>query len=866
MLSIAIVKNSGAASTYYAETDNYYTGDRSPSQWMGAGAERMGLADDVDATTFTRLLDGHLPNGSHIHNAGDGRRAGIDLTFSAPKSVSMQALIGGDSLLVEAHQTAVGRALDYVQGLAAYRVTDGGQTELQKSGNLLIASFLHDLSRDTDPQLHTHAVLINATQRADGEWRALEPGEILRQKMLVGALYRSELALEALRLGYDIRLTHADGRFELVHISDRQVQAFSQRSQAITTALANDGLTRADATHTERQRATLATREAKGEVNRTALRETWQEKSHDLGIDFSLRRVLELPTVQIDPASTREAVAHAIAHTTERQSVVTDAQILRAALEVGTGGTNLDAIRGEISHQLADGLLIAQDGRYTTPAAQQREREILAMELRGRAAVEPIMDVQQVGLILSASNLRPGQQAAAALMLATDGRVSAIQGLAGTGKTAMLGVASPVVHQRGYQLVGIAPSAAAARELSGVGIKSETIAAFINREASGLTPQTALIVDEAGMVSARDMHAILSRVEQANARVVLIGDVQQLQAIEAGRPFAQLQEAGIARAEMSEILRQNDARLRHAVELAAHGDSARSLSVLSQNVIEIDDSRERHQAIAREFAGLSLEERKASLIVAGTRAARASVNEQVRTALGLAGQGIMVATMERKDLTVAQARSSLSYQAGDVVVAQKSYASLGIGRGDWARVEGVSQGRVTLLRSDGGRVDWRPSIQTNLSAYQPVSRELALGDAVRLTANDYGRETANGDRAIVTGIDAERQTVTLGREDGRQLVLDASQPLHLDHGYCVTVHASQGQTVSRVLVEADSRSMTMNENAWYVAISRARDAVTIYTDDRSMLSDAVSRESAKVAALELDTARQHRRDGLEIGG
>jgi conjugative relaxase-like TrwC/TraI family protein len=611
MLSIAIVKDSASAGTYYAESDNYYSRDKSPSQWMGDGAKRLGLSGPVDQAAFASLLDGQMPDGGRIHNAADGRRAALDLTFSAPKSLSMQALIGEDSRLIDAHRVAVERALEYVQGLAAYRVTKDGQTQIQKSGNLMIASFLHDLSRDTDPQLHTHAVLVNATQRADGEWRALEPGEILRQKMLIGALYRSELALEVQRLGYEIRLTHTDGRFELAHISSQQVEAFSKRSQAINAVLESEGLTRADATYLEKQRATLATREVKTDVDRAALLEAWGEKSRELAIDLSPRHDRPSLELRINVDDARESVAHAIAHTTERQSVVTEAQILRSALEVGTGTTNIAAIREEISRQLADGQLIAMDGRYTTPVAQEREREILAIESRGRAAVEPILDTHQATHMLSAPGLRAGQQAAAMLMVTTDSRVSAVQGLAGTGKTTMLTAASFMVQQQGYRLIGIAPSAAAARELDKVGIASETIAAFTHREVSGLTSNTVLVVDEASMVSARDMHAILSRVEQAGARVVLIGDVQQLQAVEAGKPFAQLQEAGVARAEMSDIIRQNDATLRHAVELAASGDSALSLATLSQSMVEIDDREARHQAIAQEFAGQSPSDRDA---------------------------------------------------------------------------------------------------------------------------------------------------------------------------------------------------------------------------------------------------------------
>ncbi|MFA7270368.1 MAG: MobF family relaxase [Sterolibacterium sp.] len=864
MLSIAIVKNSAAAGSYYAETDNYYAQDRSPSQWQGDGAHRLGLNGTIDVQTFRDLLDGKMPDGSHIHNAAEGRRAGIDLTLSAPKSVSMQTLIGNDAHLIDAHEKAVARVLDYAEGLAAYRVTEGGQTRLEASGNLLVASFRHDLSRAADPNLHTHAVVINATQRPDGQWRALEAGELLRQKMLMGALYRSELALEVQKLGYEIRQTAADGRFELSYFTGKQIEAFSTRSQAIESALAAQGKTRETASAREKEVATLTTRHAKGDVDRAALRESWRDKSQALGIDFTPRLKPRSLVLDVRAELTREAVAFAVAHTTERQAVVTEAQLVRAALEQGTGTTDLTAIRAEIARQTQSGWLIQSGERYTTHEAQQRERDILGVELRGRGAVAPMMSEQRARHTLASTMLNAGQRTAASLVVATDARVCAIQGVAGTGKTTMLCEARTLSEANGYRVVGLAPSAAAARELGKAGIESLTIAAFKQRDNSGLTPRSVLVVDEAGMVSAKDMREVLVRVEAAGARAVLVGDVQQLKAVEAGKPFAQLQQAGIARVEMGEIQRQHDAELRQAVKLAARGETARSLAVLNRHVVEIDGYRERHQAIAKDYAMLPAGERAQTLILAGTHAARTAINDNVRAELDLAGRGMAVSTLERKDLTEAQAKSSLAYQRGDVVQAQKAYASLGLKRGDFARVVDSGAGRVTLERADGGQTNWRPAVHTNMMAYRESGRELSVGDAVRLTANDHARGIVNGERAMVTGIDAERQTVTLAKGDGWQFTLDAAKPLHLDHGYASTVHAAQGQTADRVLIEADTLSATANESSYYVAISRAKDSVTIYTDDKTMLPESMGREDNKSAALDIQSDGHSVKQVLEM--
>jgi ATP-dependent exoDNAse (exonuclease V) alpha subunit len=157
---------------------------------------------------------------------------------------------------------------------------------------------------------------------------------------------------------------------------------------------------------------------------------------------------------------------------------------------------------------------------------------------------------------------------------------------------------------------------------------------------------------------------------------------------------------------------------------------------------------------------------------------------------------------------------------------------------------------------DGGQAEWRPAVQPHMSTYRQGERELSVGDAVRITANDRALGVVNGDRATVTGIDAERQTVTLARSEGPAITLDASKPLHLDHGYCSTIHAAQGQTANHVLIEADTRSATANESSYYVAISRARESATIYTDDKASLPEAMGREDSKAAALDVKPAEK----------
>lgn len=848
MLTISNVSNSAAAGAYYEQADDYYSRDRSPSAWSGKAATELGLSAAVQPQDFRALLDGQLPNGESIHLAGPGRRGGTDLTFSAPKSISLQALIQGDTRLLQAHETAVARALDYAETLAACRVTVDGETSRQSTGNLVVAQFRHDLSRAADPQLHTHCVVLNMTQRGDGQWRALDNEPLYRHKMMLGAYYRSELAREVQALGYEVRVTHGDGRFELAHISSAQVKAFSNRSQAIEDALQRQGLTREVASARQLQMAALQTRPAKESLDRGALHAQWRERADMVGLDFAarapaLQRGLDVKT------QAQQAVRFASLHLTERSAVVPRVEIERAALERGVGLTHLEAIRSAIERAVDQGELIRNGERYTTPDAQQRERDILAMEVAGRGKASALMDGEAVQTALQGAKLNADQRGVVFHVLTSSDRVIGVQGGAGTGKTTALRSVRELAEQNGMTLVGIAPSRGAARELAGSGIESQTLAWHATKNYADLHVRSLVVLDEAGMVSARDMHTLLTAADKVDARVVLVGDVQQLKAVEAGKPFAQLQAAGMACAELREIQRQQDPRLKCAVELAASGNVPASLERLQNRMVELERYQERHARIADDFAALTPEQRGATLIVAGTHLAREAINTEVRQALDLAGQGEVLQTLSRKDLTQAQALRTVSYEMGDVLRADREYKGMGLQRGDFAQVVDGREGVVTLERKDGMRVEWRPVNQPHMSAFTSHQREIAEGDVLRFTNNDYRAGIVNGERATVLAVDADRLLVE--KSDGMRLALRTDAPLYVEHGYCQTVHAAQGKTCERILIEAPANNAMGNEASYYVAISRATHEATLYTDDAQRLPEVLSREDVKSAALEV---------------
>lgn len=848
MLSLSNVGNGEAAAGYYESADDYYTGDRSPSGWWGCGAAALGLSGPVDAGVFAALLDGRLPTGEMLHHAAAGRRGGTDATFSAPKSVSLQALVGGDMRLLDAHQRAVDRALAYAETLAACRVTEDGQTRSVPTGNLAVARFEHDLSRACDPQLHTHAVILNVTTRADGQWRALNNEAMYRNKMLLGALYRAELAREVQALGYDGRVTHADGRFELAHIDDDQVLAFSQRSAAIEAHLEKQGLARDEASAWTKKIAAVATRDRKTAVDRDLLRQEWQALSWEHGIDFTHSQGRGRQAATHDDV--QAALAQAVEHLGERDAVFTRMELLRTALELGVGIVTIDELDAGLEEARQSGLLIASGEDYTTAAAQAREAEILSIEESGRDSLSPIYDGDRMALEAQLGSLGVEQKQATLGVLLTHHQVMGIQGRAGVGKTTLLAATATIAKNCGYTVQGLAPSASAARELASTGIQSETIATFMRREYKGLNSKTVLVVDESGMTSTAQMLAILCAAQEAQCRVVLVGDTAQLAAVEAGKPFTQLQANGMATAVVGQIRRQRNAVLRQAVEHAVDGKVALAVELLKKETKQIVSMAERHDRIAADYTALAPEERAQTRVIAGTRHARRELNRRIRERLGLeSGQDFTL--LVRKDLTDAARRSTLNYDAGDVLQAEVDYTALGLKRGELARVVERLDHRVLIERTDGSRVAWQPATISRLSVFVPETRPLAEGDLVRVTANDRGRGLVNGDFGRVLEVDSESLRLTVELTDGRHVWLDGTQPLMLDYGYCSTVHSAQGQTCERVIIEADSNSLTANRATFYVAISRAREMATIYTDDLELLPLTMGRELTKTSALDV---------------
>ena len=911
---------SPAQSVSYYERDGYYAREdpahREASAWVGKGAEALGLSGPVDPDVFSGILEGAVPDGSgrrlgrRLGDGTIGHRPGRDVTFSASKSVSLAALIGGDERIVAAHDAAVRRTLAWIEeNVVETRTMDADSGRMVRTGNqkAVIATFRHEVSRNLDPQLHTHAVIANMVQGEDGgtprsgKWRTMANEKLYACKMLIGAMYRAELARGLEGLGYRIEKTHADGRFEIAGVGRPVIEAYSTRRAEIEAAMAGQGL--GDTAHDQRlaQRAALVTRAHKREVDRDALRESWQRQAAALGfdarelVDGARHRQaahLERPLASADrhreaePGMTTEAdraAAWAVAHLSEREAVFSRTDLLTSVLSWKPGAVSIGEAEAAVARLERAGTLLAVDypvpgGSLTTDRTVADERETIALMERGERRGAAPMRGRAVDKALRNGPLTQGQKEAVKLILSERDRVVGVQGFAGTGKTTMLKRARALLEKRGFEVRGLAPSASAARTLDAeAGIASETLQGFLARNAGvaegRLTlrgeramkdrfRKTVLVVDEgslASTVQTRDLLRIASTLRIP--RVVLVGDEKQLDAVDAGKPFAQLQTAGMKCAVMDEIVRQREPALKEAVEASLAGDIQRAFEKLGDNVAEVKADNLAGAAAARWLA-LPAEERQATGLMAPSHALRERINAIVRERLvrdgTIDGPAVTGERLVSRGYTNAEKALAANYAPGDVVAFHRRYKRLGVDKGDELRVASVDRaaGVVTLQGKDGATVAWEPARlaarRGGVEVHAADAMELRRGDRVCWTRNDMRRGLMNSGTAEVTAVG--EKAVSFRLEDGRALTLrrDDPQLRHIDRAWAATVHAFQGRTVDRVIaaMEAEHAHLTTRKT-FYVEISRARLHAELVTDDRNALRERLEATTGeRIAALE----------------
>lgn len=833
--------------------------------------------------------------------------------------------LGQDKRVVDAHDRAVSAALRHVEDRVSTRIREDGGIRREATGNMAVARFREDFTRPVrdpdaggkavpDPHLHTHCVAINATQSADGQWRSLDTAQFFNESFIKEAtlVYRQELARELRDLGYELNVQR-DGSFEIHGVTREAVEAFSRRSEQIEEKLAEQGKDRTTATAEEKLAANKSTREAKVYADQGSRVQDWQERSARVGLDArgladqahewagNWEYQAQLRTEAHYAA--REAVRFAADKLAEREAAFSDRALRQEAAMYAVGKANA----GELARAIAeatgrDGYLHERTVREVNPSTREQEnvagwtttkalateRDMLAAERLGRNRLEPTTTREEARAIVARAEAvsRAGghtwtdsQRRATERLLTSSHRVNGIQGYAGTAKTTtVLATYAKEMQARGVEVKAMAPTASAADTLGkALGVEARTVqrhlvdgqriehqqrAAGAGVEANPGPERQVWVVDEASLLSAKQMGELLRQANDQNARVVLVGDVKQLGSVEAGRAFGQLQEGGMTTHKLDEIVRQTNASTLDGIYAAIQGDAKAALERIEHGggqVKELGSAEERRAEIAKDYLSLSAQDLERTIVIDPSREGRSNLNEKIREGLKaegtLKGAEARATILEAKGLTKAEARDARSYSAGDVVRFGRAYEGQQIAKGEYLRVvSSNSRNNTITLQSNAGRtIEWNPRQwgATRSEAFKPAERGIQAGDRITWTRNDDGAGRKNGQSAAVERVDRDQNTATVRLENGQTQTIDlaARNSQHWDHAYAQTAHAAQGRTSDRVMVHAESHRQNLtNQKSFYVSLSRARDEARVYTDNRERLIDAIKERAGEKQA------------------
>jgi conjugative relaxase-like TrwC/TraI family protein len=771
--------------------EEYYTGGaEARGEWVGTGGRSLGLDGPVESDVLRRVLEGLDPlDGSPLRSSSSAVKvAGFDLTFSAPKSVSVVFGIGDGQLRAAVragHDRAVLEAVGYLDRSAAAVRRGHGGTEVLPAAGLVAAAFRHRTSRAGDPQLHTHVLVANLGRGPDGRWSALDGRRLYAHARSASFVYQAVLRAELTRtLGVEW-LPVRNGISELVGVPKPALRGFSRRRAAAMAERGTSGPRAAEG-------AALATRQAKrADATIDELVAEWRARAVEFGLDRSrIERLLgRIETPALEDAVWQQIFVKLASPTglTKRTSTFTRRDVFQALCERVPAGAMVDARAIEVAtdrflispHAIA--LLPSQgigetyrraDGRllpierdelvYSTPELLALEQRLIRQVSASRAGDAGVASEREVDAALTARPTLSAEQRAMveSLCLHGDG-VSVVVGKAGTGKTFALSAARQAWQAAGYPVLGVAVARRAARELEhGAGIRATSVAALLGDLQHGSLPgRCVLVADEAGMVPTRQLARLMDATEAVGGKLVLVGDHRQLPELEAGGAFRGLVNRGLA-IELTENHRQVHPWERTALDELRDGNAEQALGrYQAHDRVHIDDT-----------PGQSRER-----LVADWWAVRDPV-------------GSVMLAQRRDDVRDLNARAREHMRAAGLL-------------GD------------LMIRLPGG--------------------DFAVGDHVLVKRNDLRLGVVNGDRGQVTAIDPETRRLTLDL-GGEQVTLGSAylddRTVHggptLQHGYAMTVHVAQGLTVDHAFLLAGPG---LNRELGYTALSRGRHTNQLYT-------------------------------------
>lgn len=865
MLTIRAMSNgTGYAKKYLEQSDYYSENEKVAGQWYGKGAEQLGLTGEVEHEQFERIRQGlHPETGEKLRQrtsadrtAKDGTtqshgRNLYDMTWSAPKSLSLLAILTGDERLIEAHERAVEAALAETERHAATRVRINGQQGDRITGNLVIARYTHFENRWLSPQLHTHTVAVNISHDAEeGRWKALQASGIYQRRSFLTEVYRNILAAGVQEAGYQIEnrepVKGRDMGFEIKGVPQPLIEKFSeginQREQVIDAFKKKHGR---EPSETQIANEMRKARPKKKTYTTAEVRAQQQERltADERRTLAQVREQADRNRSRVQTHSAEASLQYALDHVFERVSVAPDHVILSEALKHGRGGVNLKDLRSTLAKLEADKGILYIEGQIATRAALERERDMINLINRGVAKHE------RLGKGLTdfeiSARLNAGQRQAIDFVLNSCDFAVNVEGAAGAGKTRMLNELRRSLQASGRLMLALAPTLSGAEELQKEGFKNAaTVESLLqNKDAHMHLTGRAIILDEAAMVSGRQMHELLKLASRYDARMVFTGDIRQLQSVEASDALRiLLKESHLANASVAlkEVQRQQAKEYKEAIE-ALRESPAKGLEMLGKmGAVREVGLLDRAEAVAEAY-------RKAkgkTIVVCPTHEEIGRVTTAIRA--DLRGQGKLGAEAKLDRLnplnfTEAQKTDARNFTPGHVLVFHR-------GTKDARKYESFTvigqDGHSVEARNEQGRTIHVTRKQAkSFGVFERQGIDVAAGDWLSIQANvrDDAFKFTNGERVKVAHVNEQGGIVL---DDKRTIPHNFRQ---FTHGYAITAHRSQGKTVDEVIISGER----FNKELFYVAASRGKHRITIFTGDKEQLHQSIGVSGERMSALEL---------------